>query len=63
MILTDLDSEEINQIVNNLKDYEIDQCRIKVIKLTNSLKANPNQLLNTVILKITLERLNHLLTT
>ena len=60
MSLTNLDKDELNQLVFNLKEYEIEQCRIKLIELTKGLKEQPNQKIITMRLKLILERLEHL---
>ncbi|MGB6268721.1 MAG: hypothetical protein WBF67_06870 [Olleya sp.] len=62
MNTTNLNKEELNQLIFNLKEYEIDQCRLKVINLTKSLKKHPNKKITTIRLKSILERLNYLLT-
>ncbi|WP_397362443.1 hypothetical protein [Olleya sp. R77988] len=62
MKTTNLNKEQLDQLVFNLKEYEIDQCRLKVINLTKSLKEHPNQKITTIRLKSILERLNYLLT-
>ncbi|WGD34163.1 hypothetical protein [Olleya sp. YS] len=62
MNTTNLNKAQLDQLVFNLKEYEIDQCRLKVINLTNSLKEHPNQKITTIRLKSILERLNYLLT-
>ncbi|WAC01205.1 hypothetical protein N7U66_13830 [Lacinutrix neustonica] len=61
MNLTDYNKDELNQLVFNLKEYEIDQCRIKLIHLTKSLKEQPNQKIASIQLKSVLERLDYLL--